>query len=111
MDTNCNIYNGSRALINDCEDLQDIAEGLDDGMHLLAVFDNGDASFNYAYDTILSDQFFQQEAYCLKVGANKLNRQMIVFVEVSNSQYKWTLLYFKDGEVQVSKDIDNLDVW
>jgi hypothetical protein len=111
MNTNCNIYNGSRARVNNKEYLKKLAYKLENGIHLLAVFDNGYASFSNFVDLNISSQFFSQEGFCSRVGNQKTNNQMVVFVEVENKKYNWTLLHFKGNKVLIDNDIDNLVIW
>lgn len=108
MHTNCNIYNGSRTRINNTAHLKRIAYKLGNGTYLLAVFDNGCASF--AHDSLVEmpNSFFAQEEFCARSGNRKANNQMIVFVEIENNKCMWHLLHFKNNKVITDTDIDNL---
>jgi hypothetical protein len=111
METNCNIYNGSRARIDNIEKLEELGYKLEDGIHLVAVFDNSSISFANPVLLEIPAQFFPQEEFCLRVGNRKANDQMMVFVEIENAKYRWTLLRFKNNKVQIDNDIDNLVIW
>lgn len=111
MNTNCNIYNGSRARLNNIQHLKALAAKLENGEHLLAVFDNGCASSKRESLVEIPSSFFRHEEFCDKVGSRKANNQMIVFVKVDNKKYTWTLLHIRNGKAITDDNVDNLIIW